>query len=75
MITRTWPPGPELRAKLSSTWFRGTVVLLNEFNHSRAPAISALFSRLEKAGGMGSLNAGALAWRLWAVKAHDRLKT
>lgn len=57
---RTWPPGPELRAKLSSTRFRGRVAFPNAFNHSRAPAVSDLFSRLDKAGGIGSDDTGAL---------------
>lgn len=76
--TRTWPPGPELRAKLNSTMFRGTVATLNAFNHSRALAVSALVSRLKRAGGMGSDNLGAFAWkarRRRATEAHDRFRT
>lgn len=57
---RTWPPGPELRAKLKSTRFRGTAAFLNACNHSRAPTVSALVSRLDSAGGTGRD-------RLWAV--------
>ena len=59
--TRTWPPGPELRAKLKSTRFRGTATFLNACNHSRASALSALVSRLDRAGGIGSVNLGAFA--------------
>ena len=76
--THTWPPGPELRAKLKSTMFRGTVATLNAFSHSRALAVSALVSRFNRAGGMGSDNLGAFAWnarRRRAAEAHDRLRT
>lgn len=75
--TRTWPPGPELRAKLNSTMFRGTVMFVNAFSHSRAPAVSALVSRLNRAGGIGSDSMGALAWntRRRAAEAHDRFRT
>lgn len=60
-VTRTWPPGPELRAKLSSTRFRGMFTFLNASNHPRASATSVLSTSLERAGGMGSDNTGGLA--------------
>ena len=59
--TRTWPPGPELRAKLNSTMFRGTVAFLNACSHSRALVASALVSRPNRGGGIGSNSMGVLA--------------
>jgi hypothetical protein len=39
-IELTWPPGPELLEKLSSTAERGICVALNDVNHALAREVS-----------------------------------